>query len=215
MTRLVVLFEDGTALVEGVEAEANVRPPAGRDLPFLTEEARLASSRAAMAEDDREGAELYAARGVVSPAEAQTLLTFVSPPDWDRFGATLWNETTGQVHAVFTSETMLVGGVAVADCVGRPFADDAARLGCATWCLRNGLDDIAERVARTPVGGDGPHCTWPDDDLPEVEEPPVAVPTVDDEPPEPSPPEAPRESGPDAPSNVVDLFGGTFPRRVE
>lgn len=203
MTRLVVLFEDGRALVEGIEADAI---GTHGDLPFLTEEARLAAARAAMAGGDRESAERAAERDVVSPVEEQRLLTFRSPPDWDRFGSNLWDQATGRVHAVFTCGTMLVEGVAVQGCVGRPFADEDARRGCALWCLRNGLDGIAERVARTPVGGDGPHCTWPDEDLP-VEEEPTPPPT---EPPPERVPEAPEA---DAGTNVVDLFGRTFSDR--
>lgn len=203
MARLVVLFEDGKALVDGIEADAIGTHV---DLPFLTEEARLAAARAAMAGGDQESAERVAERDVVSPVEKQRLLTFRSPPDWDTFGANLWDQATGQVHAVFTSGTMLVEGVAAQGCVGLPFADEDARRDCALWCLRNGLDGIAERVARTPVGGDGPHCTWPDEDLP-VEEEQTPPPT------EPPLERVPEASEADAGTNVVELFGRTFSDR--
>jgi len=208
MTRVVALFEDGTATVDGIEADALGSHP---DLPFLTEEARLAAARAAMADGDRELAERAVGRGVVAPTEGDvTLVRFVAPPDWDGLGAAVWDPANGAPHTVFTESTMLVGGIAVPGCVGRPFADDAARRDCALWCLRNGLDGIAERVARTPVGGEGPHCTWPDADL--------ADPVDADSEPEPerteSPERALEEPEPDAPSNVVELFGGTFPRRI-
>jgi len=204
----VALFADGTATVDGIEADAL---GTHADLPFLTEEARLAAARAAMAGGDRERAKRAAGRGVVAPTEGDvTLVRFVAPPDWDGLGAAVWDPASGAPHTVFTESTMLVGGVAVPGCVGRPFADDAARRDCALWCLRNGLDLIAERVASTPVGGEGPHCTWPDADL--------ADPVDAEDEPEPErtePPErALEEPEPDAPSNVVELFGGTFPRRI-
>lgn len=209
MTRVVALFEDGSTTVDGVGADALGSHP---DLPFLTEEARLAAARAAMADVDRELAEQAVGRGVVSPTEGQTILVqFVSPPDWDGLGAAVWDEASGAPHSVFTASTMLVCGVAVPGCVGRPFADDVARRECALWCLRNGMDIIAERVARTPVGGEGPHCTWPVADLPEsseTENEPFAEPI------EPHPTEAPEEPEPDGPSNVVELFGGVFPQRI-
>lgn len=207
-TRTVALFEDGTALVSGIEADAL---GAHTELPFLTEEARLAAARAAMADCDRELAEQAVARGVVAPTDGNQILTrFVSPPDWDRLGAAVWDEASGAPHPVFTASTMLVGGVAVPGCVGLPFADDDARRDCALWCLRNGLDAIAERVARTPVGGEGPHCTWPDADLADLVDAEDEPEPVRTEPPE----QVTVEPEPAAPSNVVELFGGTFPRPI-
>lgn len=208
MTRVVALFEDGTATVDGIGADALGDHP---DLPFLTEAARLAAARAAMTDGDRELAERAVGRGVVSPTEGQTIMVrFVAPPDWDGLGAAVWNEASGAPHPVFTASTMLIGGVAVPGCVGLPFADDDARRDCALWCLRNGLDAVAERAARTPVGGDGPHCTWPDADL---DDPVDANGEPEPEPTEP-PEQVLEEPEPAAPSNVVDLFGGTFPQRI-
>lgn len=156
----MIVFEDGTAVVDGVEADAI---GGHGDLPFLSEQARLATVRGALAEDDRSAAEAAVDRGILSVPEGDAILvTFVAPPDWERFGPALWDPVAGTAHAVFTAATMLVGGVAVLGCVGRPFADEGARRACAGWCIRNGLDDLAARVGRTPVGGDGPHCTWPE-----------------------------------------------------
>lgn len=159
-------------------------------------------------------AEEAAARGVVAPTDGDQILTrFVSPPDWDRFGAAVWGEASGMVHPVFTTSTMLVGGVAVPGCVGSPFENEAARRECAAWCLRNGLDEIAERVAKTPVGGEGPHCSWPDADLPELDEPdePMAEQPMASEPP---PVEKTCEPEPETSSIVVSLFGGVFPQQI-
>lgn len=212
MTRLVVVFEDGTAEVDGVEVDAL----GGReDLPFLSDGARLAAARRALAEGDGDAAQVTAERGVLTPSSEDHLyVTFVAPPDWDRFGEALWNNSTGRTHAVFTSKLMLMDGAAVMDCVGATFADDDDRRQCAMWCLRNGLDDIAGRVARTPVGGRGPHCTWPDLDLPKRAEPTVKAsnpaPVSVEQPPE----EVPDEPTPATPSNVVELFGGVFPRPI-
>lgn len=208
MTRVVVVFEDATAMVGGVEADALGERP---DLPFLTEGSRLAAAKRALSDGDRDAAEAIVERDVIAPSgEGQIVVTFVAPPDWDRFGEALWHEATGTVHSVFTSKLMLVDGAAVLDCVGAPFADEDNRRQCALWCLRNGLEDMAARVANTPVGGDGPHCTWLDADLND----PV---DVEDEP-EPEPTEPPEqaleEHEPAAPSNVVELFGGTFPRHI-
>ncbi len=163
MTRTVLLFEDGTALVDGIEADA--LGDAG-GLPFLSERARLSAARAALADDDREAAEAVSARGVVSPSDEDAVtVTFVAPPDWDGLGDALWDPVSGAAHAVFHEATMLVDGAAVRGCVGLPFQDAAARRECAAWCLRNGLEHVALRVSRTPVGGEAPHCTWPDLDL--------------------------------------------------
>lgn len=209
MANNVVLFEDGKAMVDGIEADA-LGPH--HDLPFLTEEARLAAAGDALAEDDRGLAESIAARGVVRLAdELHTLTVFVSPPDWDRFSAALWDEESGTAHAVFTLSTKMVDGVAVQGCVGARFEDEAARRECALWCLRNGLDEIAERVTRTPLGGDGPHCTWPDVDISDEREPIELEDPYEPEHPDPVPSEPDEERAPEAPSNVVSLFGGVFP----
>ncbi|MEM7470974.1 MAG: hypothetical protein AAF340_06425 [Pseudomonadota bacterium] len=163
MTRTLFLFEDGTALAGGIEADAKGDRV---DLPFLSENARVSAARAALAKDDWAAAEAIAERRVVSSSDEDLIqVTFVAPPDWERFGAVLWNPDTGTAHAVFTGATMLVDGVAVECCVGRPFEDDAARRDCAAWCIRNGLEDVALKVSRTPVGGNGPYCTWPDGDI--------------------------------------------------
>lgn len=163
MTRTVTLFNDATALVDGIDADAL---GGNADLPFLSDNARVAAAKAALAVDDWDAAEAISARGVVSPSDGDVVqVTFVQPPDWQRFGAALWPSVGGAAHAVFHSSVMLVDGVAQTDCVGLPFQDDAARRDCAAWCLRNGLDDLAINVSRTPVGGEGPHCTWPDADL--------------------------------------------------
>lgn len=163
MTRALFLFDDGTALVDGIEADAL---GTNADLPFLTDNARVAAARSALAADDWDAAEAASARSVVSPPDGGTVhVTFVAPPNWARFGTGLWQDGTEKSHAVFHSATMLVDGVAVTGCVGLPFEDDAARRGCAAWCLRNGLDDLWLCVSRTPVGGEGPFCTWPDTDI--------------------------------------------------
>ena len=167
MTRAVLLFEDGTAMVDGIEADALGDAP---DLPFLSDNARLAAAKVALANDDWDAAEAASARGVVSASEGDTVtVAFVAPPDWGAFGTSLWDDRAGATHAVFHSTTILVDGVAVKGCVGQPFVDDAARRDCAAWCLRNGLHEIAVSVSRTPVGGGGPFCTWPDRDLGDVE----------------------------------------------
>lgn len=159
MTRTIFLFDDGTALVDGIYADALGEAP---DLPFLSEAARVSAAKAALAEDDWDAAEAVSRRWVVSATDGdQVQVTFVEPPRWDQFGDALWQTETGTAHAVFHSKTMLVAGVAVTNCVGLPFEDEAARRECAKWCLRNGLNDIAMRVSRTPVGGAKPHCTWP------------------------------------------------------
>lgn len=160
MTRSVTLFRDGTARVGGIEADALGDRD---DLPFLSEAARIATAKAALAQDDMLAAEAAAARGVISDADVDLIrVTFVEPPDWARFGEAVWNPETGMAHAVFTTSTLLVDGMAIVDCVGLPFEDETARRECAAWCLRNNLEDMAECVGRTPVGGDAPYCTWPD-----------------------------------------------------
>ncbi len=167
MTRTIFLFEDGTALVDGIEADALGDAP---DLPFLSEPARISAAKTALANDDWDAAEAASARCVVSASDDKTVtVLFVAPPDWNRFGPTLWDSAVGASHAVFHVATMLVEGVAVTGCVGQSFQDDAARRNCAAWCLRNGLDDIALNVSRTPVGGDGPYCAWPEEDLIDVQ----------------------------------------------
>ncbi len=212
MTRTVYLFEDGTALVDGIEADAT---GARDDLPFATDAVRVAAARAALAEDDWEAAEAASARGVVSPTdEEQVQVSFVAPPDWSAHGTALWEPTAGTAHAVFTSTVMMVDGVAVTDCVGLPFADGAARRDCAAWCLANGLEEIALRVSRTPVGGPGPHCTWPAADLGDEapqDETPMEVPPTEKVPdvadPGDEPPEALAAEPKEPVGNVVPLFG--------
>jgi hypothetical protein len=183
------------------------------DLPYLSEKVRVAAVKDALARDDRSAAEAAAARGVLAPADGDTVLVnFVGPPDWSRFGDALWDPDTGLVHAVFGLTDMLVDGAAILGCVGLPFEDEQARRECAAWCLRNGLDDLAASVGRTPVGGEGPHCTWPSTDIePEEHRQPEPEPSSNSatERPEEQPMEAERSTG-DAGGNVVPLFGGVF-----
>ncbi|MEM6563239.1 MAG: hypothetical protein AAF665_02265 [Pseudomonadota bacterium] len=163
MTRTIFLFEDGTCRVNGIDADALGDAD---DLPFLTEHARIKAAKSALAQDELSKAEIVASRQVISPSQCdQVIVRFVSPPDWERYGNALWNSDTGETHSVFHRSTLLVDGIAVPGCVGLPFKDEISRRECAIWCLRNGLENIAEQVARTPVGGDGPHCTWPEGSL--------------------------------------------------
>ncbi|MGH1444796.1 MAG: hypothetical protein ACRBBO_02000 [Cognatishimia sp.] len=159
MTRLVTLFEDGTALVDSIEADAigDHRP-----LPFLSETTRLNVTKAALTEDHWEQAKLASARPFVTAADGdQIQVVFVGPPDWKQLGDQMWNVETGAPHAVFQTSTLLVDDVAIIGCVGLPFEDEEQRRDCAIWCLENGLEDLAKRVSQTPFGGPGPHCTWP------------------------------------------------------
>jgi hypothetical protein len=201
--------------VGAIEADAlGVRD----DLPFLSDNARIAAARVALANDDWSAAEAASARSVVSASDEDVVhVTFVVPPDWIRFGAALWEPVAGVAHAVFQSSVMLVDGIAIIGCVGLPFEDEAARRDCAAWCLKNGLDDIALNVSRTPVGGSGPYCTWPDADLEaaSVDQEPqrcaetqtteaLVTETDNDEPDRPV--DAPEQTT----INVVSLFGGVF-----
>ncbi|MEH6521613.1 hypothetical protein [Sulfitobacter sp.] len=215
MTRTIALFEDGTALVGSIEADAL---GSRGDLPFLSDNARVAAARAALANDDWSAAEATSARSVVSPSDDDVVhVTFIAPPDWVSFGPSLWEPVAGVAHAVFQSSVMLVDGVAVIGCVGLPFENETARRDCAAWCLKNGLDDIALNVSRTPVGGAGPYCTWPDTDL-------VAV-SVDQEPQRCAEtqttealatetdndlPDRPVDAPEQTTINVVSLFGDVF-----
>lgn len=130
----------------------------------------MAAAKYALANDDWDAAEAASARGVVSASEGDTVIVaFVAPQDWGAFGASLWDDRAGASHAVFHRATMLADGVALTGCAGLPFEDDAARRDCAAWCLHNGMDGIALSVSRTPIGGGGPYCTWPNADVGDVE----------------------------------------------
>lgn len=160
MTRI---FENGTALVDGIEADASGEHS---DLPLLSEKTRRNLVKRALKQDDRETAEKIAARSFVQRvSEGSVIVHFVAPPDWEKFGEAIWSRETGETHAVFRTSTLLVDDVAVPGCVGLPFENEQARRECAAWCLRNALNELAEHVARTPVGGGGPWATWPGFDL--------------------------------------------------
>lgn len=211
MTRIVFLFEDGTAMVGGLEVDAI---GCHEHLPFLSHNARVAAARAELRNDEWEAAKAISDRRVLEASQQAVQVRFVEPPDWQRFGEAVWNAETGTAHAVFQNSTMLVEGVAIKDCVGLPFEDEAARKSCAEWCLRNGLDDIALTVKNTPVGGAGPHCTWPGLDLAtECKNAPAGIENAlceQEDTASVHEGSGPHSSEEPATSNVVDLFGAVF-----
>lgn len=163
MTRLVTLFEDGTALVDGIEADTIGDH---RTLPFMSETTRLNLTKTALAEDDWEQAELASSRSFVSTSDGDQIhVVFVGPPAWQKLDEQMWNPETGAPHAVFQTSTLLVDDVAIIGCVGLPFENEEQRRDCAIWCLECGLEDVAKRVSQTPFSGPGPHCTWPEEQM--------------------------------------------------